>query len=188
MLENSYLILVGGTGRNVGKTEFVCRLIEAISKDHDVFGLKVSAIFPDEVLFHGNHEKELSQFHLFEEKRIDTRKDTSRMLQAGAKKVFYLQSEDQFIEQGYKEFLSLIPENGVIVSESNSLGYFVKPVRHIIVKAEAGPVKPRAEKLLEQADIIISSDGRRGFPEIENICSDIYQVWQKKSLHNPDKA
>lgn len=54
MLKNKRLLVVGGTGRDVGKTEFVCKLMGKISEYRPVYALKVSAIFPDEELYHGH--------------------------------------------------------------------------------------------------------------------------------------
>ncbi|MGL1930589.1 MAG: hypothetical protein OCC45_02385 [Desulfotalea sp.] len=178
MIENKRLILVGGTGRNVGKTQFVCDLIKSIANNYDVYGLKVSAIYPDEEIFHGNHDGNLQNQRLFEETRNDTKKDTSRMLRAGANRVFYLQSDDVFIQQGYLRFLELIPKDAIIVCESNSLGYHVKPLKHIIIKSETGKIKPRSLKQLESADIIITSKGGQGFPELQEICSDMLSYWK----------
>ncbi len=176
MLENKYLILVGGTGRNVGKTEFVCQLIKTIAQDHDVYGLKVSAIFPDEAIYHGNHEGKIEDIKLFEETRLDTKKDTSRMLRAGAKKVFYLQSDDEHINKHYLDFLQRIPADSIIVCESNSLYYHVKPIMHLLV-TDGGTIKPRAKKQFELADIVIISEGKSGFKEIDQIYSTLKNQW-----------
>lgn len=177
MLENKKLILIGGTGRNVGKTECVCKLISVTAAKCDVYGLKVSAIFPDEGIFHGNHDELMAPKRLFEETRRDTSKDTSRMLRAGAKKVFYLQSEDAFIEDGYEQFLDLIPRDSIIICESNSLSYHVKPGLHVIVSGIGIPIKPRAKKLLKRADIVISSNRKDGFPELELFSFDQNNNW-----------
>ncbi len=181
MIENKKLILIGGTGRNVGKTEFVCRLISMTAKKCDVYALKVSAIFPDEDIFHGNHEGALETQSLFEETRRDTSKDTSRMLRAGAKKVFYLQSDDRFIKKGYNQFCDLIPEGAIVVCESNSLGSHVKPGLHVIVTHSELPIKPRAKKQIELADIVITSNGKEGFPELERFSFDSSNDWVLKS-------
>ncbi len=177
MIKNSRLILIGGTGRNVGKTEFVCNVISKFSKNNAVFGLKVSAIFPDEKLFHGDHLGSSSDRRLFEEVRRDTRKDTSRMLRAGADRVFYLQSDDEHILDGYYTFCKQIPENSLIVCESNSLGCHVKPGLHIVVQGADMSVKPRAKAQLELADMVVVSTGERGFPELGNICIDSNNTW-----------
>lgn len=178
MIENNRLILIGGTGRNVGKTEFVCRLIEQTAEKHDVYALKVSAIFPDEEIYHGRHDELLQSQRLFEETRFDTGKDTSRMLRAGAKRVFYLQSDDEFIESGYVEFCKKIPQDSIVVCESNSLGYHVKPGLHLIIKSNQGIIKPRAEKQLRLADLIITSDEKNGFPELSSISINSQKMWE----------
>ena len=169
MKTNNRLILIGGTGRNVGKTEFVCRVIKKFAATHDIYALKVSAVLPSEETFHGDHSQDPSGQPLFEESDATRSKDTSRMLRAGARRVFYLQSGDEHILAGYEQFLELIPENSLIVCESNSLGYHVVPGAHIVVKGDGMSVKPRAEGLLETADLVVISDGKSGFPELESI-------------------
>ena len=98
------LLIVAGAGRNVGKTEFVCRLIQRWSRSQEIYALKVSAIHPDEAVYHGDHGDEVQRqtgAHLYEETRDDMVKDTSRMLRAGARKVFYLQGDDDRIGAGF---------------------------------------------------------------------------------------
>lgn len=163
------LLLVGGAGRNVGKTEFVCRLIEEFSKKYEIYALKVSAIFPDEHLYHGNHSHDTPEGQLFEENRLDAHKDTSRMLRAGAKRVFYLRCDDTGIAAGYREFLERIPANALVVCESNSLSSLIEPALHIVVRSRTGQVKPRASKLIDTADLVVFSDGASGFPELNHI-------------------
>jgi hypothetical protein len=184
MFENKCLIVVGGTGRNVGKTEFVCQLIERISDQFPVYALKVSAIFPDEKIFHGTHSGGETTLQLFEETKRTTEKDTSRMLRAGASRVFYLQSDDAGIETGYVRFIKHVPENGVVVCESNSLGRFVKPALAIVVKSVNGTVKPRALALLENADLIVVSDGISGFPELDSVGYSETDGWELQSKND----
>jgi hypothetical protein len=178
MIKYKQLIVIGGTGRNVGKTEFVCKLIEKISSQRAVYGLKVSAIFPDEELFHGTHSADEPELHLFEETRFTTAKDTSRMLRAGAKKVFYLRSDDTKIYAGFVEFMKSVPEKGVVVCESNSLGQFVRPALSVVVKSVNGPIKPRAVAQLESADLVVVSDGSSGFPELTLISYSEKEGWE----------
>lgn len=163
------LLTVGGTGRHVGKTEFICRLIKKISAQRPVYALKVSAIFPDEELYHGEHPADESGLHLFEETNRTSDKDTSRMLQAGAVRVFYLRTSDSGITVGFEEFLRQIPEKAAVVCESNSLGHFVQPALFIMVKPASGEMKARAVTQLQCADLIVVSDGVSGFPELASI-------------------
>lgn len=169
MIVCTRLLVIGGTGRNVGKTEFVCRLINKLSARHLVYALKVSAIFPDEEIYHGNHSDEEFCGQLIEETRTDTDKDTSRMLVAGATQVFYLRADDGRIQEGFTEFLHRIPEQAVIVCESNSLGQFVRPGLSIMIRPTKGQIKPRALAQLQSADMVVFSDGATGFPELDRI-------------------
>lgn len=178
MTKYKQLIVIGGTGRNVGKTEFVCQLIEKISSQMPVYALKVSAIFPDEELFHGAHSVDEADLYLFEETRFSTAKDTSRMLRAGAKKVFYLRSDDTKIYAGFAEFMKHVPENGVVVCESNSLGQFVTPALSVVVKSVSGPIKPRAVAQLQSANLVVVSDGSSGFPELALISYSEKEGWE----------
>lgn len=163
------LIIVAGTGRNVGKTECVCRLISKISQQTEVYGLKVSAIYPDEGIHHGSHQNVSPSLNLVEEHRVDLEKDTCRMLRAGARKVFYLQGDDGAIERGFAHFLSRVPAHSPIVCESGSLHKFVEPSLLILVKSVDQDSKPRATELHECASLVMHSDGSSGFPGLESI-------------------
>lgn len=182
------LLIVGGTGRNVGKTEFVCGIIRKIAAVTDIYALKVSTIFPDERLFHGNHADHEQEGNLYEETRTSSGKDTSRMLRAGAKRVFYLRSDDSAVLKGFEEFLKIIPENSAVICESNSLGTVVEPALRIMVRSVGGEVKPRAVAQLACADLVVISDGKSGFPEIKRITMDRDGGWRLLDNGHPEKA
>ncbi len=177
MLNLDQFVIVGGTGRNVGKTEFVCHLIEKTSKTNEVYALKVSAVFPDEAQFHGDHSKDKDQQFLFEEKNSESQKDTARMLRAGAKRVFYIRAEDVGIEKAFHEFLDQLPEHVAVVCESNSLGGLVKPALQIMVTQPDKPIKERSRKQLDSADLLVISDGVSGFTELNKLHLNTKQRW-----------
>jgi len=181
MNKNQRLLIAGGTGRDVGKTEFICRLIKKITTKQSVYAIKVSAIYPDEELYHGNHSVETPGLHLFEETNRTSDKDTSRMLRAGAVKVFYLQTDNTGIKAGFDDFLQHIPENAVVVCESNSLGQFIQPALSIMVKPVCGQIKPRAIAQLECANLVVVSDGLSGFPELAFICFSKARGWKLRA-------
>lgn len=177
MICDNYLLIVSGTGRNVGKTELVCRLIAKFSAQTDIFGLKVSAILPDEQLFHGNHTNIGTGRTLFRETRYDTQKDTSRMLRSGAARVYYMQGNSKSIQTDFVTLRETLPENSVIISESNSLTEVVQPALHLVVTSLSGKIKPRALPLLDSADLVITSDGVSGFPGIETVDLNLSGGW-----------
>jgi hypothetical protein len=169
------LLIVAGAGRNVGKTEFVCRLIAQLAGRKEIYGLKVSAVHPDEAIYHGDHPARSLPSSLFEETRFDLDKDTSRMLRAGARKVYYLQGDDVQIRTGFEEFQRRIPPSAPVVCESGSLWKYVQPGLLVLVKAVSVEMKPRALGIAEHASLIVESDGQSGFPQLESIIySDVH--------------
>lgn len=151
------LLIIAGGCRNVGKTESICRLIRHFSGLYSVYALKVSAIYPDEILFHGDHSKDSSGQILFEESRRDTQKDTSKMLRAGAQKVFYLRGNGAEIAKGFTEFTEKSQEAELIICESNSLHEHIRPGMHVLIASKDKAMKKRAQKIVDQVDLLIYS-------------------------------
>jgi hypothetical protein len=86
------LLLVTGSGRNVGKTTFICSVI-AGNPLQKMAAIKITPHFhdPGEGLI---PIVENNNFRIFEETNIHSDKDTSRYLQAGARKSYYIQTND----------------------------------------------------------------------------------------------
>jgi molybdopterin-guanine dinucleotide biosynthesis protein A len=140
MTTKSNFIVIGSTGRNTGKTEFACRLIEKYSKEHFVVGIKVVAInrsagnCPRGGKGCGVCQSLEGDYEIFEEKIINPQKDTSRMLMAGAQKVFFLKVDENCLPQGLNAILEVIPENAMVVIESNSIRKVLEPGLFIVIK------------------------------------------------------
>ena len=162
------LLIVSGTGRNVGKTELICKLIEKFSKQVDVYGLKVSSIHPYKMSrsLDDNGEAGCS---LFQEISKNTSKDTSRMLRAGARKAYYLTGDNIKLQQGFVHFTQLIPALGVIICESSSLHHYVKPGLLAEVTAHHSPVVTETLKTTIPITTRIISDGRSTFSGMDKI-------------------
>jgi hypothetical protein len=128
MIQMPGMVMVGGNSRNSGKTTMACSIIEKLSKAHEVIGLKVTSIRPGEGDKHGNHsEKVTSDFAIFEELDRFSPKDTSKMLNAGAKHVYYIRVTDSFSEKAILHFLSSYINKELIVCESRSLRNIIEP-------------------------------------------------------------
>ncbi len=103
MIKFPNLLLIAGTGRNSGKTTFACSTIKKVSEIIKVTALKISPHF------HGGTEslKMLvgnENFNLYEETSATSDKDSSKMLQAGAVKVYYIETSDSFISEAFDAF------------------------------------------------------------------------------------
>ncbi len=128
MLALPNMVMIGGNSRNSGKTTMACQIINKLSLSHEVFGLKVSAIYPEGNEMHGNHSgEESSGFSISEEINSGSNKDTSKMLRAGATRVFYIRVSSNFIEKALLHFLSMYINNQIIVCESRSLRKIITP-------------------------------------------------------------
>ena len=177
-MKDNKLVIVGGAGRNVGKTEFCCRLIQKMSRRQDVYGLKVSVVLPHELGYHGDHSSLPADTALFKEHNRASNKDTSRMLRAGAKAVYFLHGEDETIAQGYHQLKTLLPPDSLIISESNSLAAHIEPGLLIVVKGPDTDIKPRAAALISSADMVVNSDGLSGFSELDRLGVDTQNNWR----------
>jgi len=119
------LLLIAGTGRKVGKTTLACQLINKQSKTHAVTGIKISP--------HMHHQVEgqsivaqSENYMIIEETNFNSAKDSSRMLKAGASRVFYLQTRDRHIIEPFQLLLDMIPENAPVICESGTMLKFAK--------------------------------------------------------------
>lgn len=134
------ILLVAGSGRNVGKTSVVERLIHGF-KDHGIIALKVSphfhALRGDEKLI-----RKTDGYTISEEINPDSTKDSSRFLRAGAQKVFFIQALGKNLKEAFIRTFDLLPENAAVIVESGGLRDFIQPSLFIYVKGKQNDNKP----------------------------------------------
>lgn len=157
------LILVGGGSRNLGKTEFVTGLIKKFKFQKPVIGIKIKTLYPNDSFFHGNNHNPLNgNYRITKFSKPENNEDTSRMLRAGAEKVFKIKSKIDFLGEAFHDLLAKEDfSDKIIVCESNSLRDYVVPALFIIILSkETGNIKPSAKRLMKYADKIVYSDGK----------------------------
>lgn len=134
MLNIPSMLMIAGNSRNAGKTTFACHCIRNWSKKQRVVALKVTSIRPGEKYLHGSHTEEvISDFEIMEEKSSTSLKDTSRMLAAGAEKVYYIRTNEDNIVEAFLAFRRLEPGNTLFVCESRSLRKIIKPGAFVLL-------------------------------------------------------
>jgi hypothetical protein len=149
-------IIISGTTRNIGKTSFACRLIEKY-KSEGVIAIKISPHFhtinSDAIIIENNEE-----FIIVKEHRKESNKDSSRMLKAGAKEVYFIMTKDESLYQ-VVEFLSgIIDFNSRIIIESAAIRRYIKPqIFYLIYNNENPTVKSQNEDLESLIDIRVNS-------------------------------
>lgn len=151
-------VLVGGSGRNIGKTTLAEMLINHLSNFGPVAGIKISNIKPDGMKFHGTHEvKSDENFIIWEETITSGSKDSMRFLKAGAKKAFFIQTSDDFIQEAFQQMVQQLEGNEIVVCESNSLRNVMKPAVFFMIKGDNNTAsKGYVEKFLEVADCVVN--------------------------------
>jgi hypothetical protein len=128
------LLLIAGTGTKAGKTTIACRII----RQHPELRITAIKITPH---FHETTPglvqiSEGKGYSIFEETERDSTKDTSRMLDSGADRVFFAKVWDNNLEEAFYEIMKYIPDGMPVICESPALRNFVEPGVFIIMTSE----------------------------------------------------
>jgi molybdopterin-guanine dinucleotide biosynthesis protein A len=161
MREQANLLMIGAAGRDVGKTEFACEVIRRSSARIPVIGVKVTTITerggccPRGGTGCGVCTSLEGNYLITEEQSRTDRKDTSRMLAAGAARVYWLRTLRDSLQLGVEELLRRIPQHFGVVCESNSARSVVAPAVFLVLKArDGGRVKESCRQVIHYADRI----------------------------------
>jgi hypothetical protein len=158
------MILIAGDGRNVGKTTFALHLIRHLSENNEVTGLKVSPHIHDtnedlDVIYRS------ADFIVAEEKGL-SRKDSSLLLQAGAKRVFLIMAGQEFLESAFSVIAGAL-ESGIVVAESGGLIDLVAPGIFFFVRNQK--VQIAKEHYLKYKPIIVTNSDHGFDFEVNNL-------------------
>lgn len=124
---NNYL-LIAGNGRNIGKTWLSERCISQLAKDHTVIGIKIAShthqLNEDIVVLDGDDDK----WMIGKESNYASKKDSGRMLSAGASIAYYAQlSNDNYLPALLNWLQQNIGSGNPVVCESAALGKYIIP-------------------------------------------------------------
>jgi hypothetical protein len=125
MVRKPNLLLIAGTGTKSGKTSMACRLIEQF-RNLNIIAIKISPHF-HETTQGLNTICEETGYAIYEETNRDTTKDTSRMLRAGAGKVYFAKVLDNRLKFVFDKIMGIIPEGTPLICESPALRNYIKP-------------------------------------------------------------
>lgn len=127
------LLLIAGTGTKSGKTTMACRIIEQF-KLLNITAIKISPHFHETTpKLKAIHEE--AGYSIYEEENRDSTKDTSRMLNSGASRVYFAKVLDDRLKFVFDKILKLIPEGAPIVCESPALRNLIEPGVFIIMSS-----------------------------------------------------
>jgi hypothetical protein len=128
------LLIIAGTGNKSGKTSIACRIIESFP-ELNMTAIKITPHFHEttEGLIVIN---EGDGYSIYLETNRESNKDTSRMLKAGAEKVYFAEVWDNKLLNAFSCILEMIPEGTPIICESPALRDFTAPGVFIIMSSD----------------------------------------------------
>lgn len=168
MSAQANLLIIGSTGRNIGKTEFACGVIEANASKSDIYGVKVIPVDRGKEQCHrgpdgcGLCDSLTGDYEIIEETDKTTPKDTARMLKSGARKAYLLIVERNCLERGINAVLKIMPEKALVVVESNTIRKVVEPGLFIVIKKKSETkIKQSCAEVIRFADRIVEFDKKQ---------------------------
>ena len=151
------MILIGGTGRNIGKTTLAESLIRKLSRFVPVTAIKMANIHPRNFSAHG-HDVRSFRHKISIRKETDSQgnKDSMRFLKAGAVDSWFIETKDEFLSETFPEIEKILKKTRWSVCESNSLRNFIRPALFIMVRGDAEPpAQKNVPGLLLKADAVV---------------------------------
>jgi len=167
------LVVIGGHSRSVGKTSVVAGLISALPEfewtaakitqyGHGICSANGEACD----CATGDHSWAIS-----EEGDLQGNSDTSRLLEAGAKRVFWVRTEQGRLAEAMPTLRQRIHSAKNVILESNSILKFLRPDLYLMVlDPSTADFKTSAREFLDRADAVILHE------------TDVANAWQSVSL------
>jgi molybdopterin-guanine dinucleotide biosynthesis protein A len=160
-------LLIGSTGRNVGKTEFACAIIKGFQAAHPTVGVKVTVVVEGESTCPrgatgcGVCAALKEDFEVSEETGGHPGKDTARMLASGARRVFWVRCRRAAIDGAIAALRTRLDPGTLVVAESNSLARAIEPDLFLMITNDrSSSTKPTAADVMGLAQRLVrSSDG-----------------------------
>ena len=153
MKRTERLLIIGGTGREAGKSSLAGLLISKFA-DRGITAVKITPhLHPDVTglrVITGS-----SEFQVYEERNSNSEKDSSRMLRAGASKVFLVVSGEVMLGEAFAALVPFLPEGMPIICESPALRRLIEPDLFILMLHSDGhkPERKNIDDLIPLANL-----------------------------------
>lgn len=164
LLQIDNMLMIGATGRNSGKTTLAISIINKYKTKLPIIAFKLitvrdhSDICPRGGKGCGICHGLKANYDIKEETGEGT-KDTMLLKKAGADHVYLIRAIKDNIKDALEEALKLVPEDAVVLCESNSARLVAKPACFVMINSnQTGNVKPTAKAVMDLADIVLESD------------------------------
>jgi len=164
MIKIDRMLMIGSAGVNVGKTELACAILRKLSRHHDIAAIKVTAVGDKDGQCPRGGEgcgvcsSLEGNFAITQETDRRSNKDTSRLLSAGASRVYWLRILKTHLEEGASALIETLGVNTTCICESNSLRRVVEPGLFFLARSEnSKPWKDSARQVQRYADRIVTA-------------------------------
>lgn len=161
MIRLPNLLLIGATGRNVGKTEYAVRLVRRLAAGGPVAAAKITVIregggaCPRGGAGCGVCSSLNGQpFLLQQDDCPDGKKDTHRLRAAGARPVWWLRVRQADLAAGLAALASCLDPAVPVVAESNSARHGLEPGLFVVIRDPDGQMKESCRAVLPYADVL----------------------------------
>jgi hypothetical protein len=152
------LIVIGGQSRNLGKTSVVAGLIAAMPS-YNWTAFKITQFGHGQCSLDGESCHCATADHTWaisEEKDHSGKSDSSRFLAAGAKRSFWVRTEQGRLAEAMPILRRRLSESENAILESNSILKFIRPDLYVTVLDPATEdFKTSAQEFLDRADAVI---------------------------------
>jgi hypothetical protein len=152
------IVVIGGQSRDVGKTSMVAGLIAALPS-YNWTAFKITQFGHGLCSLNGKPcscATEDRCWAITEEKDAAGKSDTSRFVAAGAKRSFWVRTEQGRLAEALPVLRRRISESENAIIESNSIVEFIRPDLYITVLDPAvQDFKTSAQRLLKRADAVV---------------------------------
>ncbi len=152
-MKQPLLIGIGGTHSGAGKTTIAVAILKYLKTHPPIYPFthspRIGAIKYTKTAFYSS---------IIDDKSILSQKDkdTKRLLDAGTEEVLWVQSPANELHEVLPMAIDRLSHLDSIIVEGNSAIEFLKPdVVVFIADASKDNIKPSAQKILKQADIVI---------------------------------
>ena len=166
MHKRSDILMIGSADRNVGKTLLACELIRRYAPTLAPVAVKITTIHeengpcPRGGAGCGVCSSFEGAFCLTQVQDGPPNKDTTRLLDAGASKVFWLRVREGHLDEGITALLAQLPSGQPSIWESNSARQVLEPAAFLVLRKEGSQqMKESCLRVLGYADRILDFNG-----------------------------
>lgn len=145
------MLLLAGTGRDSGKTLYGCRVLSHWCSSQTIYSIKITPHFHKSIRT-GKIIHDDPDLFIAEELIAGTAKDSMRFLEAGAKRSFFIMTQDERLGDALEILFREVSGNFFWICESGGAQQYVKPGLFLLISQAGVEEKKEGNALHKLAD------------------------------------